>query len=79
MHTFTSILKRELGIALVLETIPGECYILIAYAPIDFSRVRDLCRRYDVDVSTVTSPQPDSLHFTVPAKRAPTLTPESAR
>lgn len=78
-HPFLSVLQREFGFALVLETVPGEYYLLIAYAPIEFSRVRALCRRYGVDVSTVTSPQPDSLHVTVPATRTPTLAPEGAR
>ena len=78
-HPFLSVLKREFGFALVLEMLPGECYLLIAYTPIELSRVRALCRRYDVDVTTVTSPQPDSLCFTVPAKRTPTLALESAR
>lgn len=61
-HPFISILKREFEFLLVLETLPNECYVLIASEPLEFPRVRSLCRRYDVEVSAVT---PDSLFVAV--------------
>lgn len=68
-HPFVSILKREFAFPLVLATDPG-CYMFVSFGNVDLPRVRSLCRRYNIDPSSVSCPQPDSLCFLVPTQGA---------
>lgn len=68
-HPFVSILKREFAFPLVLAPDPC-CYLFISFGNVDIARARSLCRRYNIDPSSVSCPQPDSLCFLIPTQGA---------
>lgn len=72
-HPFVDVLRREFLFPLVLATDP-LCYICISFGDIDIGRARALCRHWNIDPSSVTCPQTDSLCFIVPTERTASST-----